>query len=543
MLDIQAIRPSSAVKQSSRRNRRRRVGEEEEEPASCLADLPEDSSPEQYNQLSMSVTSTVRRRGAQRGYSSKTSTSRDALSMIPLLRSGRKVPREKFQCLLIGVCAFVTMHFFWTVGLFMALSFHDGSTGSRQVVGPPKALAFFVEPSDSRMDGQRRKAHRALEVHLPPSDGAPELAPHAALRRGSIGPDDVVAEGGDASDINKIFYQQKSSLAVSFPTTPLSKEIHFYDQVTSIWKSHHPDFGSVKIRFYLKDFHGGNPSTRTIKESYHEPNTAADDDKVAEQEGEDDEESESYDNYYAFDDDYQRTKGLASSKFYQDERCRRVQEHRYTFPNCNEFHQVDRTVFARENHFKYINNGAFREVFSLETSMEKFAIKEILFEEIGDGETADHEFLEYVRMDALVAERLSASPRTYDIYGHCGLSIASEFFYHGDVEDLVLGEIGYEEPTNGSGDEVQTRNGLSPVQKLVLALDMAEGLADLHGYSSNLIIHDDVQLSQFLLNKDRTRLKLNDFNRAEFPLWNGHNYCMYQNGKGHGTSMTCISCH
>ena len=43
----------------------------------------------------------------------------------------------------------------------------------------------------------------------------------------------------------------------------------------------------------------------------------------------------------------------------------------------------------------------------------------------------DFENIEYVKNDALVAERLTSSPRIYDIYGMCGLGIMSEFFPHG----------------------------------------------------------------------------------------------------------------
>ena len=287
--------------------------------------------------------------------------------------------------------------------------------------------------------------------------------------------------------------------------------------------SREPDYGNLHISLPLAP---GIP--RAIRESYYEPNTQTDD------VDDDGAESDSYDEYYAFDDDIRRGTDGVAEKEYQDPKCRRTQKHRYVFPNCNEFHQLDRTDAANE--LRFINDGCFREVFSLRTPQDLFAIKEILFEEINDSN--DYELMEYVRMDAIVAERLSASPRIYDIYGHCALSIASEFFYHGDIEDVSAGEIGYE---STSGDEETDdkddwgpRNGLTPAQKLVLGLDMAESLADLHGHAAGMIIHDDVQLSQFLLNKDKTRLKLNDFNRAEFSLWNGADYCRHQNGRGPG---------
>ena len=52
------------------------------------------------------------------------------------------------------------------------------------------------------------------------------------------------------------------------------------------------------------------------------------------------------------------------------------------------------------------------------------------------------------------------------------------------------------------------------------------------------------QLSQYLLNADNTTLKLNDFNRAEFMLWNDKEgeYCKYGEGTGNGnvSSLLCI---
>ena len=286
--------------------------------------------------------------------------------------------------------------------------------------------------------------------------------------------------------------------------------------------SREPDLGDLRISLPLAP---GIP--RAIREYYYEPNTQPDD---ADDDGA---ESDSYDEYYAFDDDLVRATDGVAEKEYQDPNCRRIQEHRYMFPTCNEIHQLDRTDAANE--LQFINDGCFREVFSLRTPQDLFAIKEILFEEINVSN--DYELMEYVRMDAIVAERLSASPRIYDIYGHCALSIASEFFYHGDIEDVSAGEVGYESPSveeENDDDDWRPKNGLTPAQKLVLGLDMAEGIADLHGHATGLIIHDDIQLSQFLLNKDKTRLKLNDFNRAEFSLWNGQDYCRHQNGRGPG---------
>lgn len=146
---------------------------------------------------------------------------------------------------------------------------------------------------------------------------------------------------------------------------------------------------------------------------------------------------------------------------------------------------------------------------------------------------------EFVRMDAMVAELVSSSPRTYDIYGFCGLSIMSEFFYHGDIEDTVIpGEHeGFAKQEDLHDEkELKPQNNLTATEKLILALEMAEGIAVLQGNSGGVIVHDDIQLSQFLLNKDKSILKINDFNRAEFMFWDEENqeYCTYKNGPGQG---------
>lgn len=146
-------------------------------------------------------------------------------------------------------------------------------------------------------------------------------------------------------------------------------------------------------------------------------------------------------------------------------------------------------------------------------------------------------------MDAMVAERLSASPRTFEIYGFCGLGILSEFFYHGDIEDTAIQGDGYADKNLHDEAEVKPQNDLDAGEKLILALEMAEGIAVMHGFSGGVIVHDDIQLSQFLLNEDKSMLKINDFNRAEFMFFDEVNqqYCRYRNGKGGGNVSSLYS--
>ena len=62
-------------------------------------------------------------------------------------------------------------------------------------------------------------------------------------------------------------------------------------------------------------------------------------------------------------------------------------------------------------------------------------------------------------------------------------------------------------------------------------------VAALHNYEGGVIVHDDIQLCQYLwTQEDGISVKLNDFNRAEIMLWDeeGQKYCRYKNGRGHG---------
>lgn len=110
-----------------------------------------------------------------------------------------------------------------------------------------------------------------------------------------------------------------------------------------------------------------------------------------------------------------------------------------------------------------------------------------------DFATGDYEF---VRMDAMVAERLTSSPRIYDIYGFCGLSILSEFFPYGDIENKAVTGSGYlltkKEQQRQIKEDLKSYNDISSEQKLVMSLQMAEAVADLHGDSFGVIVHQDM---------------------------------------------------
>lgn len=141
--------------------------------------------------------------------------------------------------------------------------------------------------------------------------------------------------------------------------------------------------------------------------------------------------------------------------------------------------------------------------------------------------TVDH--YELIRMDALVMERLTGSPRIADIYGHCATSVNAEFLPR-ELHHLIIPGMGLGEDMNDAMD-VDPQNDLTITQKLDYALQMAEAIADLHGSDGGILVHDDLQVFQWLFTPDG-RLKLNDFNRAESMLYDedAGEYCKYHNG-------------
>lgn len=132
-----------------------------------------------------------------------------------------------------------------------------------------------------------------------------------------------------------------------------------------------------------------------------------------------------------------------------------------------------------------------------------------------------------IRFDAVIMDELTSSNRIVSIYSHCSLSVHVELIQGQDIEKLL-----FKDKDNVTHDELYD---LTPSKKLQLALEMAEAIADLHGYKDGAIAHNDVQYGQFLLDRNN-RAILSDFNRAEPLWWNDENehYCMYELGLASG---------
>jgi hypothetical protein len=222
--------------------------------------------------------------------------------------------------------------------------------------------------------------------------------------------------------------------------------------------------------------------------------------------------------HWAFDDDE-----------VLDPECRRPEWWSGYYPTCNNFHQYDlavkydegvRGAEFHEYDSAYVAHGYFREVWLVENHGYEGPDETLALKLYRYKHEMDFKQLETIRKDALVMERLTASPRIVNMYGHCAFSVTVEAIDN-EMEKYIVPGSGYAEPEDlDDSEDVDPKNGYTVPEKLDIALAMAESLADLHGFAEGVIVHDDVQLCQWLKTRDGV-IKLGDFNRAEFSEFLG----------------------
>eukprot|EP00571_Detonula_confervacea_P012483 CAMPEP_0172305380 /NCGR_PEP_ID=MMETSP1058-20130122/6681_1 /TAXON_ID=83371 /ORGANISM="Detonula confervacea, Strain CCMP 353" /LENGTH=697 /DNA_ID=CAMNT_0013016963 /DNA_START=1 /DNA_END=2094 /DNA_ORIENTATION=+ len=263
------------------------------------------------------------------------------------------------------------------------------------------------------------------------------------------------------------------------------------------------------------------------------------------------------------------------------------------YPNCNEMHaevsgyqwligeeiysrrwkKKKQLSFERSHLNKYIGHGYYRDAFMFQplfvpdsgedkptTQRDEVVFKTMRHMYESETETGVHEddfieklglgwdpeekytfmeYKEYMRMDAMLLELLTSSPRAANIYSHCAMSSMIEFAPV-DIEEYIL-------PTGGGTPKQILRRGakheskleaplndhISPEEKLEIALEMAKCIAVMHGFKDGPIAHVDVQIGQFFRGRDGF-IKLVDYNRAEPILYNEEKeeYCKWINGPG-----------
>jgi serine/threonine protein kinase len=112
------------------------------------------------------------------------------------------------------------------------------------------------------------------------------------------------------------------------------------------------------------------------------------------------------------------------------------------------------------------------------------------------------------RIDAVVSERLTASPHVIDIYGYCGASALNEYADGGMFAKTFRHH--YSDKKTYTDDEL-----------LVFARDAALSLADIHDLDGRgnvtSFVHHDLRAENFLMSNGV--LKISDFNNGQLLRW------------------------
>ena len=112
-------------------------------------------------------------------------------------------------------------------------------------------------------------------------------------------------------------------------------------------------------------------------------------------------------------------------------------------------------------------------------------------------------YYENNRIDAVVLERLTASPHVINVFGFCGHSVITEY-----ADGKRLGELA-------------DKKKKVPRARLSIARDIASGLADVHGIDGDgnaTFVHLDINPANVV--SIGGTLKLNDFNIGVLRRWN-----------------------
>jgi hypothetical protein len=200
-------------------------------------------------------------------------------------------------------------------------------------------------------------------------------------------------------------------------------------------------------------------------------------------------------------------------------------------PVCNLFHE--RVVLYQPDDIRYLGHGYYRDSYLFKESARCCVLKELRMKNLFD---FDSEILSQIETEAVILERLSDdSTKITKMYGLCGGSVMVETAT--ELSELIVpkrpnpftdyaaysmftshGRIPRDKLDQLQADDVHPMNNFAAAEKLDMAIAMAEGLAELHGFEGGVIVNDDVHPDQWLVNSKGEPV-LNDMNNAHFLKW------------------------
>ena len=96
-----------------------------------------------------------------------------------------------------------------------------------------------------------------------------------------------------------------------------------------------------------------------------------------------------------------------------------------------------------------------------------------------------------IHHEAIIMERLTASPTIVNIYGHCATSITAEIMPQ-EVTTTIVPLPGYITQTELDQRPKLCQNNLTLDEKLEIAIVMAESMAEMHGFVGGVMVHGDI---------------------------------------------------
>jgi hypothetical protein len=217
------------------------------------------------------------------------------------------------------------------------------------------------------------------------------------------------------------------------------------------------------------------------------------------------------------------------------------------FPVCNTFHELPplelppNTMLLRQQQYdyRYLAHGYYRDSWLLENPAA--AGDGLVLKRLRTVHEHDARMMLKVNTEALLLERLTASPVIINSHGLCSTSLlvekAEELTHdivpHDGAHQRHRGRIRRSRLDRLQRDGVHPFNSLTPPEKLGIAISMAEGLAEQHGHAGGAVVNDDVDPGQWLVTGDG-RVVLNDLNNAMFLEYSPKNrsYCKYWTSYG-----------
>jgi serine/threonine protein kinase len=167
-----------------------------------------------------------------------------------------------------------------------------------------------------------------------------------------------------------------------------------------------------------------------------------------------------------------------------------------------------------DSHGYWRDAWLFNSTSSLSSSAEEFAYKRL---RLNEDISVTYDTIYKVGREAVIMEQLTHSPRIVNIFGFCSTTVMSEAMDSEVWQDIIPGTG---RTTQAKLDKVQqqvggvqSKNNFTATEKLYMALEMSEALADMHGFAGGVIIHGDTHPEQWLRDKEG-KLRLNDFNNG-----------------------------